>query len=173
MKRFFLAAAAAAAITSPAAARDGSGYAGIEGGILIPRNMETDLTIDFDGDDVDYDNGLEVNFGRGLDLDLIAGYDFGMIRAEAELGWKRANIDEILVDESAIADLEEFFGRDGYVEIVEHRSLLFLPPPRRTYGGGSTSSSLSSIIGGRSRRRSLGPRSSIPVVVLVRLRWPG
>ena len=31
----------------------------------------------------------------GVDGDLIAGYDFGMFRAEAELGYKRSEHDEL------------------------------------------------------------------------------
>ena len=47
MRKYLLAAAAAAAIASPAMARDGSGYVGIEGGILFPKDQDADLFVDF------------------------------------------------------------------------------------------------------------------------------
>ena len=39
MRKLLLAAAATVAIAAPAAARDGSGYVGIEGGILFPKSQ--------------------------------------------------------------------------------------------------------------------------------------
>ena len=36
MRKYLLAAAAVVAIATPAAARDGAGYVGIEGGVLFP-----------------------------------------------------------------------------------------------------------------------------------------
>ena len=43
-------------------------------------------------------NGLySTKYGTGWDVDLIAGYDFGMIRLEAELGYKHAGIDGLEV----------------------------------------------------------------------------
>ena len=47
MRNYLLAAAAAAAIASPAAARDNSGYVGIEGGILFPKDQDADLFVDY------------------------------------------------------------------------------------------------------------------------------
>ena len=37
---------------------------------------------------------LDINHKLGVDGDMIAGYDFGMFRAEAELGYKRSHHDE-------------------------------------------------------------------------------
>jgi hypothetical protein len=47
MRKYLLAAVAAAAIASPAMARDGSGYVGIEGGILFPKDQDADLFVDY------------------------------------------------------------------------------------------------------------------------------
>ena len=44
MRKYLLAAAAAVAVATPAAARDGSGYFGIEGGILFPKDQDADLS---------------------------------------------------------------------------------------------------------------------------------
>lgn len=95
MRKYLLAAAAIAAVASPAAARDGSAYVGIEGGLLFPR----DTNVDISSDDEPFDDAFRIDYKRGIDLDLIAGYDFGIIRAEAELGWKRAKIDGITIGE--------------------------------------------------------------------------
>ena len=116
MKRYLLAAAALAAITSPATARDGSGYIGIEGGLLFP--LDTDFDLRFDGDV--FDDEFEIEYKRGLDLDVIAGYDFGMVRAEGELGWKRAKIDEVRFvdfDDDFVID-DDDFGRTSVLSLM-------------------------------------------------------
>ena len=43
MRKYLLAAVAVAAIASPAAARDGSGYVGVDAGLIWPR--DTDLNV--------------------------------------------------------------------------------------------------------------------------------
>src|SRR5205085_1200573 len=85
MKKHLLAAAAIVALATPAAARDNSGYFGIEVGALFP----TDHNVKIDGD-----SEFEINYKMGVDGDLIAGYDWGLVRAEAELGYKRGEHDE-------------------------------------------------------------------------------
>ena len=47
MRRFLLATAAALVISTPAVARDGSPYVGIEGGLLWPKNVNVNGFIDF------------------------------------------------------------------------------------------------------------------------------
>ena len=47
MYKYLLAAVAAAAIASPAVARDGSGYVGLEGGVLFPQKQDIDGAVDF------------------------------------------------------------------------------------------------------------------------------
>jgi OmpA-OmpF porin, OOP family len=101
MRSYLLAAAAAAAIATPAVARDGSPYVGIEGGLLIAEDFEQDVRI---GDDR-FDNGLSVDFKRGLDIDAIAGYDFGMFRLEGEVGYKRLRAEEISLTPGLAAEL--------------------------------------------------------------------
>jgi opacity protein-like surface antigen len=101
MRKFLLAAAATAALAAPAAARDGSPYVGIEGGLLLPRDLNGDANVDFTatpatpavvgGGDFGYNNAFDAELKRGWDVDLIAGYDFGGFRLEGELGWKRAD----------------------------------------------------------------------------------
>ena len=92
MTRYLLAATALAtglaAIATPAAARDRSAYFGLEVGGL--RVTDTDI----DSDDVEEVDNFEIDHKTGVDGDMIAGYDFGMFRAEAELGYKRSEHDE-------------------------------------------------------------------------------
>ena len=92
MRKYLLAAAAAAAIASPAAARDGSGYFGVEGGVLFPKDTHVDFSGSYssEGFDYDFDGTLGIDHKTGVDLDIVAGYDLGMIRLEGELGWKKA-----------------------------------------------------------------------------------
>lgn len=90
MIKYLLAAAAAAAIASPAAARDGVPYVGIEGGILVAKDSDVDRR-GFNPAISGWADWLDVDNKLGYDVDVIAGYDFGMFRLEAELGYKRAN----------------------------------------------------------------------------------
>jgi opacity protein-like surface antigen len=101
MKRILLATAAAAVFATPALARDGAPYVGVEAGVLIPRDAGP--SGDFDrrfpgGEWVDF---LNVDHDLGFDADLIGGYDFGMFRLEGELAYKRAKHKRYNIDENA------------------------------------------------------------------------
>ena len=95
MRNYLLAAVAAAALTSPALARDKSTYVGVEGGVMLVE--DTNLDFSFDGDP-EIRDAVTIDHKLGFDVDLIAGYDFGLVRAEAEVGYKRASIDEVQID---------------------------------------------------------------------------
>ena len=96
MKKYLLAAVAALSVSSPALARDGAPYVGIEGGFLLPRDLDGDAMVDFTtgpavpAGPADFDGDFDADLRRGWDVDVIAGYDFGGFRVEGELGWKRA-----------------------------------------------------------------------------------
>jgi opacity protein-like surface antigen len=81
---------ASTALATPAVARDHSFYAGIEGGAMLVEDMDLDYT---DGT-TDLANALTVDHDLGYDVDVIAGYDFGMVRLEGELAYKRASTNE-------------------------------------------------------------------------------
>src|SRR6266550_1617964 len=98
MRKYLLAAAAAAVFSTPAMARDGSGYIGLEGGVLFPKSQHLDANIDFTDPtvtDVTFNNVARVKNKTGYDVDLIGGYDFGMFRLEGELGYKRAKLKNV------------------------------------------------------------------------------
>ena len=109
VRKYLLAAVAASAIAaSPAMARDGSGYIGVEGGLVLDADADFDFDADFDGDLFEDDDVFEVDFKSGLDADLIAGYDFGMFRLEGELGYKNIKADDVEVSD----DFIDFLGLD-------------------------------------------------------------
>ena len=109
MRRYLLAAVAAAAIATPALARDGSPYVGIEGGLMIVEDMDQDVRLGTDR----FDNGFSIDFKRGIDVDAIAGYDFGVFRLEGELAWKRLRADEVLLSPALTNELGLGIGGDA------------------------------------------------------------
>src|SRR5689334_4344103 len=93
MRKLLLAAAATIAIATPAVARDGSGYVGVDLGALFPKSNQVFGSIDFTNTartDFPRQRVANVSYKTGFDVDLLAGYDFGMFRLEGELGYKRA-----------------------------------------------------------------------------------
>ncbi len=116
MRYTLLAAVAVTVLASPAVARDGQPYVGIEGGLLFPKDNDADVFADYTTTPVDptaptppadttFDDAVGLEYKTGYDLDLIAGYDFGFIRLEGELGYKRAKLDEFGVDQSFVDSL--------------------------------------------------------------------
>ena len=100
-KRFYLlAAVAATAVATPAMARDGQGYFGVDVGALFPKDPSDGVVFidyttidDLPGgpagpSDVEFGDALGFNAKTGWDADIVAGYDFGMFRLEGELGYK-------------------------------------------------------------------------------------
>src|SRR5215212_83952 len=121
MIRKLLFASAALVIATPAAARDGSPYVGLEGGLLFPQHMSGIFTSTFTqtaqtpapgapsnplvaGNVVGTlpatfttlpavaTGGANVRLKNGYDIDAILGYDFGMFRLEGELGYKHSSV---------------------------------------------------------------------------------
>ena len=108
MRKLLLATAAAAAITAtPAAAKDGSPYVGVEGGILFPENQKLEgavtLTDTTNFPNVSTTNVGEVRFHDGYDVDIIGGYDFGHFRLEGELGYKHSSVETVNVNPTFIS----------------------------------------------------------------------
>ena len=94
MRNFLLAAVATAAIASPAMARDGSPYVGVDIGVTAPKDTSIDIDAAYPTTTVPgipsglthYDNGADIDYKTGFDADVVGGYDLGMFRVEAELG---------------------------------------------------------------------------------------
>lgn len=129
MRKYILTAVAVAAVSSPALARDGQPYVGIEGGVLFPKEQDGDVFVDYTTvqipaiagpglpivgappGDFDAGNVFGLDYKTGYDIDLIAGYDFGAFRLEGELGFKRASLDELNIDDSFIAAINTDLNR--------------------------------------------------------------
>jgi opacity protein-like surface antigen len=109
-------AAAALSFPSSAVARDAGPYVGIEGGFSFPNNLRGNASVDAVGigfvclpgkalcDEVPehfvVNDAVAARLKRGADADVIAGYDFGPVRLEAELGWKRLTRGGLKIDAS-------------------------------------------------------------------------
>ncbi len=81
---------ATTALSTPALARDDSWYVGVEGGAMIVEDIDYDITT---AAGVTTANAASVDHEYGWDVDGVIGYDFGGFRAEAEVGYRRANVD--------------------------------------------------------------------------------
>ncbi len=113
MKKYLLAAVAVVAFSTPAEARDGSFYVGIEGGVLSGRDNDIDEFVDYTTSqspatptapagpaDVEFDDVSNLSYETGYDVAAFGGYDFGFFRLELELGYKRAGFDGTKPDET-------------------------------------------------------------------------
>src|SRR5437868_1880554 len=100
---------ASTAIATPAVARDHSFYAGLEGGAMWIEDVDFAYQ---DSTGLTRSPGITVRHSTGLDVDAIAGYDFGMLRLEGELGYKRASVHEMSFD-SAITGAGPFDNFDA------------------------------------------------------------
>jgi opacity protein-like surface antigen len=118
MRNILLAAVAVASIATPALARDGSPYVGVEGGLMIVEDFDVDSVIRNGATTTVAKDAYSVDFKRGHDLDAIAGYDFGMFRLEGELGYKRARVDEVLVGPNAIGALPGNYDVSGRASVL-------------------------------------------------------
>src|SRR5947209_6949858 len=85
---------ASTALATPAVARDHSVYAGLEGGAMWVEDADFDYT---DGTGRALSPGFTVMQHAGYDFDAIAGYDFGLLRVEGELGYKHAGVSQLEV----------------------------------------------------------------------------
>jgi len=88
---------ASTALATPAVARDQSFYVGVEGGVMLVEDTDFDVSNLVAGTVTNFDDAITVNHDYGYDVDLIGGYDFGMVRVEGEVGYKRASIDDIAI----------------------------------------------------------------------------
>ena len=78
---------------------------------LLPRRPCATTPTIAGPSDFDTDDAFGIDYKRGIDIDLIGGYDFGIIRAEIELGYKRAKLDELEVDDGFITALNTGLNR--------------------------------------------------------------
>ena len=107
---------ASTAMATPALAKDGAWYAGVEGGLMVVEDTELDYT---DAQRA-FTLGFLMNHKVGFDVDALAGYDLGMVRLEAEVAYKRASLQDTKVDPglSGTTNGTLFFDTSGHVSIL-------------------------------------------------------
>lgn len=80
-----MALASTALVASPALARDKAWYVGVDGGVMIVEDIKFDIN--------SVKSAGTVDNHTGYDVDGVIGYDLGMFRLEAEVGYKSAAVD--------------------------------------------------------------------------------
>lgn len=98
MRKLVLGAALIAGVAAPAAARDGLPYVGVDAGIMKPRTFDLRYT----SANLSVGDGVRLRHKVGYDVDGVFGYDFGMLRIEGELGYKRASLKDAFLDPAAL-----------------------------------------------------------------------
>lgn len=169
--------AALAFLPSAAMAQDGAGYVGLEGGLSFAHHTDYDVAATrvqtvptgngllgqtVTTTNTRYGNGLVAGQKTGADVDAIAGYDFGVFRVEAELGYKRSRLRSVtpsgfLLGDTNTAPISGV--TSGDFRSGKHTSVFSgmidalvdydLKPGLRLYGGAGA---------GRARVKSLGDR---------------
>jgi OOP family OmpA-OmpF porin len=95
MRKLAIGVALATTALTPAMARDGAWYAGVEGGVMLVEDTDYDVN--------GVSNDLTVDSDYGWNADAVVGYDFGAFRIEAEVGYQRADADEVVTGTQGIA----------------------------------------------------------------------
>ena len=120
-------AAAGTMLTTPALARDGQPYLGIEAGAVFPESFDYDLegtpALVTPGDD----DGRPFVFAEGdngWEGDILVGYDFGLARLELEGGYKRFDVETLTALAPGIpgpvgsTGIGTFTPADGKIEVI-------------------------------------------------------
>ena len=102
MRKLIIAAAlVSAGLGTPAVARDGAVYVGVDGGVVKPRHLK----LTFINSAVAVPNGERLSQKTGYDVDGVVDYDFGMFRLEGELAYKHARLKDAALSPDAMAAL--------------------------------------------------------------------
>lgn len=165
------------AVASPAMAQDSGPYVGVEGGISFPRSTDYDVSatrvqtvptgnglLGQTGTTTNtlYGNGFNADYKSALDVDAIAGYDFGFLRIEGELGYKRARVRNFGASSSLLTDANTapisgvtpgsftFGNRTSVLSGMGDALLNYhLTPKVRVYAGGGAGRARVETLGGR------------------------
>ena len=117
---------ASTALATPAVARDHSWYVGVEGGAMLVEDTHFDYTKTRAGVTVlNVADGIVINHKTGLDGDLIGGYDFGFLRAEAEIGYKRAGLKDVRTS-AGVTNPSGDFRANGHASALSSMANLLL-----------------------------------------------
>ena len=113
---------ASTALATPALARDKAWYVGVEGGAMIIEDIHFNIL----AGTATTNDAAQVDHDYGYDVGGNVGYDFGVFRIEAEVGYRSANVDNY---RSAV--------RTG--AYLPNGTLAFAVPGNFDYAGGRTS----------------------------------
>ena len=180
MRCYILLGAVLSVAAAPALAQDRGVYAGIEGGVSFPRSTDYDVSArrvqtvptgngllgqTVTTTDMRYGNGFNADYKTALDTDAIAGYDFGFVRLEGELGYKRTRVQSLTASSFLLNDTNTapisgvtsnnfaFRNRTSVLSgMVNALADYNLTPRIRVYAGGG---------GGRARVKTLGDRDNV------------
>jgi opacity protein-like surface antigen len=124
MRIYLFAAVAAATLTAPALAAENGPYVGVEGGAMFTQQHKMDVTLD---NSTEFNNGYKVKDKTGYDVDFIAGYKLGLLRLEAEGGYKRSTLKNLRVSQPLLTAVStaagvpvtaDKFNLDGHIGIT-------------------------------------------------------
>ena len=124
MRIYLFAAVAAATTAAPAFAAENGAYVGVEGGAMFTQQHKMDVTLD---NGTQFNNGYRIKDKTGLDVDFIAGYKLGLLRLEAEGGYKRSTLKNLRVSQPLLTAVStaagvpvtaDKFNLDGHVGIT-------------------------------------------------------
>jgi opacity protein-like surface antigen len=124
MRIYLFAAVAATTLTAPALAAENGPYVGVEGGAMFTQQHKMDVTLN---NTTDFSNGYKVKDKTGYDVDFIAGYKLGLLRLEAEGGYKRSTLKNVRVSQPLLTAVgtaagvpvtADKFNLDGHVGIT-------------------------------------------------------
>ena len=111
MRKLVIAAALlSTAVATPAFARDGAPYVGIDAGLVRPDKLK----LDFVNSRTSVGDGIVLRHKWGIDADAIFGYDFGLFRVEGELGYKHAKTKDAHLDAAALAEVLQPSAGSGF-----------------------------------------------------------
>ena len=99
MRKLVIAAALlSTAVATPALARDGAPYLGIDAGLVRPNN----LNLRFSNSATSISDAVVLKHKWGYDVDAVFGYDFGRFRVEGEASYKRTRIKDAVIQDTAL-----------------------------------------------------------------------
>ena len=89
-------------LATPALARDGAPYVGIDAGLLRPSPLSLRLTSTAGN----VENAIRIRHKLGIDGDAVFGYDFGMFRVEGELAYKYSKLSRATILRAALNEYQ-------------------------------------------------------------------
>ena len=182
MRKLMIAAAVVStAVGTPAFARDGAPYVGVDAGLLRPSPLKIRLTTSSGT----FENAIRVRHKLGIDADAVFGYDFGMFRLEGEFGYKDAKTKDATLSRAAVnaidgATFGTSYAADGRTRAISamlNALVDFGPADAANFSigagvGGARVRSRAGLLGNTTLNYSTTNESALAWQVLAELRGP-